>query len=299
MADDMEVSVLVQEIPRLTIQCDWKDAFRNGEKAWIACSRLGQPSIYGELKYDSERESVEASEGFTVETMDNRSVTVSYPDMKCTSKFVSPSHVLPGIHKKCIRYIDVSPGGGLCVTSSDDELLTVWNTVDGTKRCDLSGHISDVNCCKFFPSGEVIASGGVDMTIRIWSAINGTCPVTLKGHKGGVTDIAIVDKGCNIVSCSRDGTARLWDCGESKCLAVIANRNCPINGCALAVVGAINLGGTEISSRSEREVDTQGKLLLLAREDGVLAGVGLHSREKVTLKCGVHFIYYDLLVKRK
>ena len=31
----------------------------------------GQPSIYGELKYDSERESVEASEGFTVETMDN------------------------------------------------------------------------------------------------------------------------------------------------------------------------------------------------------------------------------------
>ena len=66
-------------------------------------------------------------------------------------------------------------------------------------QCDLSGHISDVNCCKFFPSGEVIASGGVDMTIRIWSAINGTCPVTLKGHKGGVTDIAIVDKGCNIV----------------------------------------------------------------------------------------------------
>lgn len=33
-----------------------------------------------------------------------------------------------------IRFIDISPGGGLCVTASDNEELTVWNTSDGTRR---------------------------------------------------------------------------------------------------------------------------------------------------------------------
>ncbi|KXJ23715.1 proteasomal ATPase-associated factor 1 [Exaiptasia diaphana] len=281
MADGMEVSPNIQEIPRLTIQYDWRDAFRNGEKAWVACSRLGQPSIYGDLKYQSDdSESVQTTEGFTVDAMDNRSITVSHPDSKCSSKFISPSHVISGIHKKCIRCIDISPGGALGVTLSDDEQLTVWDTNTGSKRCDLVGHIADINCCKFFPSGEVIASGGMDMTIRIWSAIDGTCPVILKGHKGGITDIDIVDRGRNIVSCSRDGTVRLWDCGESKCIAVITNVGCPINNSSLKAVDGINLGRDD-SPTSDREVGTQGKLLLLAREDGVLSGIALQSREQV------------------
>ncbi|XP_031559625.1 proteasomal ATPase-associated factor 1-like [Actinia tenebrosa] len=278
----MEVSLDVQEIPRLSIQWDWKDAFRNGEKAWIACSCLGKPSIYGELKYqEDESQSVQATERFQVLSLDNNSITVCHPDVNYTTSLISPSKVFTGIHKKCIRFIDISPGGGLCVTSSDDEELTVWNTSDGTKRCNLSSHISDVNCCKFFPSGEVVASGGADMTIRIWSAIDGTCPVTMKGHRGGVTDIAIVDKGRNIVSCSRDGTARLWDCGESRCLAVLASCSCPINGCALGSAQNVDLGNARKINRCEREVGTEGKLLLLAREDGILSGVGLHSRHMV------------------
>lgn len=50
---------------------------------------------------------------------------------------------------------------------------------------DLQGHISDVNTCKFFPSGKVVLSGGADLRLKIWSAEDGSCPVTLKGHTGG------------------------------------------------------------------------------------------------------------------
>ena len=47
------------------------------------------------------------------------------------------------------------------------------------------GHISDVNTCRFFPSGKVVLSGGADLRLKIWSAEDGSCPVTLKGHTGG------------------------------------------------------------------------------------------------------------------
>lgn len=50
---------------------------------------------------------------------------------------------------------------------------------------DLQGHISDVNTCRFFPSGKVVLSGGADLRLKIWSAEDGSCPVTLKGHTGG------------------------------------------------------------------------------------------------------------------
>ena len=50
---------------------------------------------------------------------------------------------------------------------------------------DLEGHISDVNTCKFFPSGKVVLSGGADLRLKIWSTEDGSCPVTLKGHTGG------------------------------------------------------------------------------------------------------------------
>ena len=52
---------------------------------------------------------------------------------------------------------------------------------------DLQGHISDVNTCKFFPSGKVVLSGGADLRLKIWSAEDGSCPVTLKGHTGGIS----------------------------------------------------------------------------------------------------------------
>ena len=51
---------------------------------------------------------------------------------------------------------------------------------------DLQGHISDVNTCKFFPSGKVVLSGGADLRLKIWSAEDGSCPVTLKGHTAGI-----------------------------------------------------------------------------------------------------------------
>nr|XP_013798799.1 PREDICTED: proteasomal ATPase-associated factor 1 [Apteryx mantelli mantelli] len=102
----------------------------------------------------------------------------------------------------------------------------------------------------------------------------------------GILDTAIVDRGRNILSCSRDGTARLWDCGKSACLGVVADCGSPINGIAAGTAdNSLNLGAPE-KAPSEREIGTEGKILLLAREDKKLQGVGLQSRQPVFLFVG-------------
>ncbi|KAM5223595.1 proteasomal ATPase-associated factor 1 isoform 2-T2 [Hipposideros larvatus] len=101
-----------------------------------------------------------------------------------------------------------------------------------------------------------------------------------------ILDTAIVDRGRNVVSGSRDGTARLWDCGRSACLGVIADCGASINGVAVgAADNSINLGSPE-QMPSEREVGTESKMLLLAREDKKLQCLGLQSRQPVFLFIG-------------
>jgi len=75
----MEQEINIVEIPRLNIQWDWKEALRNpGGKAWISCSRINRPTVYGDLvkARDSEDNvacnslNLEASNGFSVKNVD-------------------------------------------------------------------------------------------------------------------------------------------------------------------------------------------------------------------------------------
>ncbi|KAG0431946.1 hypothetical protein HPB47_021260, partial [Ixodes persulcatus] len=146
---------------------------------------------------------------------------------------------------------------------------------------ELEGHVWDIYTCRFFPSGVVVLSGGADMQLKIWSAETGKCPVTMKGHSAAIHDTCVVDQGRNVISASKDGTARLWDCGQSACLGTLAEfEHDAINCCALGSSAAIDLGCREEPS-NDREVGTEGKLLVVGTEAGTLRGVGVHSRQTV------------------
>uniref|UniRef100_A0A8D1MME8 Proteasomal ATPase associated factor 1 n=1 Tax=Sus scrofa TaxID=9823 RepID=A0A8D1MME8_PIG len=237
----------------LRIQSDWAQALRKDEgEAWLSCHPPGKPTLYGSLTcqgigLDGIPEVI-ASEGFVVNEINKKSIHISCPKENASSKFLAPYTTFSRIHAK--------------------------------------SHVFDVNCCRFFPSGLVVLSGGMDAQLKIWSAEDASCVVTFKGHKGGILDTAIVERGKNVVSGSRDGTARLWDCGRSACLGVIADCGCSINGVAVgAADNSINLGSPE-QTPSEREVGTESKMLLLAREDKKLQCVGLQSRQPVFLFIG-------------
>eukprot|EP00112_Aurelia_sp_Birch-Aquarium-sp1_P004487 Seg1509.10 transcript_id=Seg1509.10/GoldUCD/mRNA.D3Y31 product="Proteasomal ATPase-associated factor 1" protein_id=Seg1509.10/GoldUCD/D3Y31 len=267
----------------LRIQADWQDGItRNGQKVWVSCSVPGMKTIYGDIlsKGSKENESkIEATEEFSAECISKRSIRVSYPSQNISSVFHAPFATFKAIHKKSVNCLDVSSGGALGVSSSEDGTLNIWNTSDGKIRRQLEGHVDTAIHCKFFPSGIVALSGGVDMTIRIWSAENGSCPRVLTGHKGAITDTAIVGKGRNIISCSRDGSARLWNCGDGKCIRILAERDSVINSCALGTNE--QCGISQSQTQETGDSITGGKILLLAREDGYIEGIDFQNGEKV------------------
>ncbi|KAG8430205.1 hypothetical protein GDO86_018253 [Hymenochirus boettgeri] len=147
-------------------------------------------------------------------------------------------------------------------------------------KCILEGHNREVFCCKFFPSGQKILSGGLDSTVRIWSIIDGSCSATMEGHRGSILDVAVVEDGKN-VSSGQDGTARLWDSERAVCIYIVDDSYSPINAVAVGPVGdTVNLGSPK-ETPSDREVGTEGKLLIAAREDKSVEGIGLRSHQSV------------------
>uniref|UniRef100_A0A2K6FB77 Proteasomal ATPase associated factor 1 n=1 Tax=Propithecus coquereli TaxID=379532 RepID=A0A2K6FB77_PROCO len=160
------------------------------------------------------------------------------------------------LNSKSITCLDISSGGGLGVSCSTDGSMKIWQASNGELRRVLEGHVFDVNCCRFFPSGLVVLSGGMDAQLKIWSAEDASCVVTFKGHKGGMKgDSLKVETGSR--SCS--GWSRTPDLERSSLLGL---------------------------PECEREVGTEAKMLLLAREDKKLQCLGLQSRQPVFLFIG-------------
>lgn len=278
----MQVTLI--EKPVLSIQCNWNEALRerNGD-AWVTCKSRGQPGIHGKLKRTGSSPDgdpiVSTTGKFRVTGLTKGTINISHTDPNCHTCFIAPTTAFANVHNKSVACLDVTKGH-LGVSASGTNEIRVWDSRTGEVRRELEGHVWDVYTCRFFPSGVVVLSGGADMQLKIWSAETGKCPVTLKGHSAAIHDTCIVEQGRNVISVSKDGTAKLWDCGKSACLGTLTDieHDC-INCCALGPA-AINLG-TRDEEANEREVATDGKLLVVGTEAGKLRGIGVHSRKTV------------------
>lgn len=281
---------------RILVQCDWQLALRETDgKAWIALQDLSdtsaKPTLRGQLINCGTSSAglpyVEGNNGFSVKNISKESLHVCYNDasnQSTTSEmtFQSTTGNFASIHdkKKSVICLDATDGG-LGMSSSSDGKFKVWQTDTGEVRRDLVGHIGDVYTCRFFPSGIVALSGGADLRLKVWSIETGKCAATFLGHKGAVLDTAIVERGRNIVSCSRDGTAKLWDCSQQMCLDTFEGMAGNINGISVGVTeNSFDLGHPE-NPPGEKEVLTEGKMLLMACENNTLLSYGLQSRKKI------------------
>ncbi|CAI9718789.1 proteasomal ATPase-associated factor 1-like [Octopus vulgaris] len=281
---------------RLLLQCDWDVCLReNHGRAWVALQDLSEtsakPTVRGQLVTQSIAApglpNVVGNNGFSVKRIQGQKIDICYSD-ECSSQpsnfmtFLSPLKSFPAIHdpNKSLLGLDVSTGG-LGVSSSTDGTLKVWQTDTGEVRRNLTGHSGEVNTCRIFPSGIVVLSGSADMQLKVWAADTGNCAATFVGHKSGVLDTAIIERGRNVVSCSSDGTAKLWDCSQQVCLSTFEGMAGSVNSCAIGVTdNSIQLGQCD-QPPSEKEVLTEGKMLLMACESKSLLSYGLQTRKKI------------------
>ncbi|ESO03673.1 hypothetical protein HELRODRAFT_185624 [Helobdella robusta] len=197
--------------------------------------------------------------------------------------FKAPDQIFQKVHSswKTINCLDVT-NGGLGVSCDSEGNVRIWLCEDGEVRRELKGHCGEVYTSKFFPSGLVVLTGGADTQLKIWSAEDGKCAATLKGHRQGVTDTAIVDRGRNVVSASRDGTVKLWDCSQSQCLHTFDWLDSgPINACYLMGSWSGLAIAPPALCISDKEVLTEGKILLVATERNKLSCLALHNKQHI------------------
>lgn len=268
----------------ILIQSDWNECI-DKSSVWITCKRRGEKGEHGKISNGGA--SIDLP-NFSCRLLSPGVLQVQYKDNDPV-KIVAAERVFNKVHAgRAVTSLDVTPGG-LGVSAGDDTVIHVWDSTSGTVRRELSGHKADVNSVRWFPSGQVVLSAGADMQVKVWSATDGSCPVTLVGHKQAVTDTAIVDKGRNVLSVAKDGDVRLWHCGEARCIAVVASVQDAANCCSIA-------DGGEKDAKCEGEdgeVGTEGKMLAVGGEGGVLSLVDVAGRKVVSsvrLGAAVHCV---------
>ncbi|XP_076466878.1 proteasomal ATPase-associated factor 1-like [Babylonia areolata] len=280
---------------RIIVQHDWAECLREqGGTAWVTYKTADPPSVHSELKNHGMSQNglpyVVAEDGFSASFRTRKTMSVTYvgESTTLTRKFVAPNITFSTIHKakKGVHCVDVT-SEGLGVSCDTAGNLLIWQTDSGEIRRELRGHLGDVYRCRFFPSGVVVLSVGADMQAKIWSAETGKEAANIVGHRAAILDCAIVERGRNIVTCSRDGTARLWDVSQQAELFAWTDLGGDINCCALAATdNSVQLGVPD-EAPSEKEILTEGKMLVLGSETGSLLGFGLHSRKPVfDVSCG-------------
>ncbi|KAI0243988.1 hypothetical protein L0F63_004348 [Massospora cicadina] len=126
-----------------------------------------------------------------------------------------------GISKGAEGALSVSPRGELLCVGGCDGWLAVIDPVTGRVLRQLKGHLGDVACVKFFPSGQVILSGGADFGAKVFG-VAGECPVTLAGgHTRPLTGLAMVGRGRYSLTSSLDGRVNIWKVAEAARLHTI------------------------------------------------------------------------------
>jgi len=123
-----------------------------------------------------------------------------------------------------INSIDFSPNGELCVTSGNDELISVYNCNDGSREKQLPAKKYGVNLIRFtHDSKSVIHASNVEWSddIRYLSLHDLKYMRYFKGHRKPVTSLAMSPVSDHFTSASLDGTVRFWDLRASQCQGVI------------------------------------------------------------------------------
>jgi WD40 repeat protein len=131
-----------------------------------------------------------------------------------------------------IKSVDFSLDGRWVVTSSRDNVASVWETSTGKLKQSLVGHSGPVNEAKFSPNGEFIVTSSEDKTVRVWDSSNGNTINILKCHIDTNSNYSILSSikvtsmnfGANgkyLVTSSKMGQKVLWEIKTGNFIKVV------------------------------------------------------------------------------
>ena len=126
-------------------------------------------------------------------------------------------------NNKQINAVDFDVSGSLCITSSDDESLRVYDVKSGKLKNTV--YSKKYGCClaRFTHGASTIiyASTKQDDALRYMSFHDNNYIRYFKGHSKRVVSLDMSPKDDTLLSGSLDDTVRLWDLKSPNCQALL------------------------------------------------------------------------------
>jgi len=110
-----------------------------------------------------------------------------------------------GVHR-----VALSQDGKTAASASNDNVVRLWQTSNGSLLRELRGHTGTVMAVAITPNGQTVASGSQDGEIRLWNLSDGRLIKSWKGHSDSVWKIGFSTDGATLFSAGYDKTVKVW-----------------------------------------------------------------------------------------
>ncbi|KAI0820796.1 WD40 repeat-like protein [Trametes gibbosa] len=304
-------------LPICTVQHDFEDVVKEvldgmvpQETFWVSCYKFGEPSVHGKATaaLDERNRNLllyRGCDGVNFKSHGKASYSIACPALGIDKTRISVPKKLyvppPDVHKGQITAFDVAPDGSQVATGYHDGSVYIRTAAGPSMSTPISSskpHLSTVTSLRFFPSSRVLLTAGVDFALTIlpadppestpYTTTKVTPARTLRGHTRAITSTAIVARGRNVLSGSKDGTVRLWDMpsgSQIRTLAAGSNHFVPVLAISSGESWDGAAGSADIQEEPEsldpREVETSGKVVFCALQDGSFELFDLRNKRAV------------------
>lgn len=200
------------------------------------------------------------------------------------------------LEKAGIWSLAISPDDRYLVCSGEDAMLVLWDLQTGQCLHTCEGHLSQVHCTTFSPTGNCFATGSYDQTIKLWDRATGACLSTLAGHAGQIFCVKFSPDGEWLVSGDSDGVIKVWQVETRICKQTFCDHADGVSGIAFNPVLADGKTRTQQFVSGGRDEVLKvwdiltGECLKILRTDqiykkmNITNATGLTDAQKLTLQ---------------
>lgn len=135
-------------------------------------------------------------------------------------------------HRKPVSCIDFSQDGNTMVSSSSDDTIVVYDSVNGSESCTIPVQSYGAGVLRFIsantPPTVITASTSRDHHIRALDIEHQSYVRYFNGHDSQVVSISASPVGPQFISSSQDSYVRVWDCRKKIAVGKVQATGTPL-----------------------------------------------------------------------